>query len=253
MKKVILSVAAMLLVSALAVAQSNVSTVTQAGLNNSSEWSQVGNLNVITVMQESLNDGNNEANVEQVGVTNVGSIKQWGDGHFADQTQTVGDGNYAEIYQDRSSNSSTQSQIGSNNVALSGQNGYEPLALQGTGGNNISTQIQKGDDNTSYVAQGTASEFFDVVPAPSYGSSNSASLSQDGFYNFAAVGQINGNNNTAELSQVGGENTSSIGQGLGDYNFAKSTQTGDGHTNTLIQRGSGNAFTVMQSNALNPR
>lgn len=251
MKKVILSVASMLLVSALAVAQSNVSTVTQAGLNNSSEWSQVGNLNVITVMQESLNDGNNEANIVQVGLSDIVYVKQWGDDHFADQSQTDGTNNTAEIYQDQSNNSSTQSQKGTGNFAISAQNGYEPLNFQGTGGDNVSEQTQKGFSNQSYIAQGTASELVDEVPGiDSFGSRNTASVSQEGFENFAAVGQINGDDNTAEVSQVGILNSAVVGQGLGNFNFAKSTQVGEGHSNTLYQRGSRNSFTVMQANAV---
>jgi hypothetical protein len=67
MNKVILSISAMLLVSAVAVAQSNGSTVNQTGTSNDALVAQTGMSNVSDVLQNGMA---NDADVEQVDLNN---------------------------------------------------------------------------------------------------------------------------------------------------------------------------------------
>jgi hypothetical protein len=105
MNKVILSISAMLLVSAVAVAQSNGSTVNQTGTSNDALVAQTGMSNVSDVLQNGMA---NDADVEQWGFE---QCENYSNGRYAYSfSSSKGDSNKATAQQYSGSSSITQIQ-----------------------------------------------------------------------------------------------------------------------------------------------
>src|SRR6187402_1082154 len=145
MKKVVLSISAMLLVGAASIAQNtsavgqvgslDIAVVGQNGILNDSKIGQVGNSNKSEVYQGILPGTypalNNKAEVSQEGDWNLAYVSQNNRNNNAYQTQK-GDQNSATIWQD--------------------QIAPPPSALNG---GDLATQVQTGDYNTATIDQGT--------------------------------------------------------------------------------------------------
>ena len=281
MKKVVLSVSAMLFVGAMSFAQVNMSNV-----------NQVGNLNGSTVNQ---NGGANDSDVDQYGRSNTSTVYQGTQPsmvHAMRNSAEVfqrGQSNTAFVSQSNQDNEAFQRQVGDNNRATIWQDQVAgaPGATQGS---DWARQVQRGDNNTATVDQGTSGNDIPsttavfstaqiglaggvVVPVSPHrnnralqlqtGDGNSAYASQGGIGNDSSQSQTSptgtsvadgnvsnhyqyGNRNVASLTQNGTklvENTMQIG----NNNTSTVVQTGMGHQHVGFSFGNGNTINVTQS------
>lgn len=282
MKKVVLSISAMLFVGAVSYAQSNMSHVDQMGMthdamvnqigwNQDSDISQKGTSNKSEVYQGvrpneikffgvNISNGN-EADVIQDGKRNTAFISQNNWGNDATQTQT-GDDNKATIWQDETSgglalfghDKATQTQTGKHNIATIDQGtsgntipsfciNQVPAAPVLPHGYNVATQTQDGNYGIAYASQG--------------GTLNNSSQTQHG--TLAVAGKENVSNhfqygtaNTAISTQTGWKNNVDVFQS-GSNNYANNTQTATflavgGNASVVCQQGSGHVSNVTQFN-----
>merc|ERR1712000_621542 len=101
---------------------------------------------------------------------------------------------------------------------------------------NMAMLDQSGDENTSYILQGSAG----------VGDFNTAYVDQSGSYNDSYVSQLNGNDNKANVNQSGTYGESNVLQN-GNSNFADISQSGEGDISWVIQNGDNKSATVEQS------
>lgn len=285
MKRVVLSVSAMLLVGAAGFAQGNLSnvnqvgnsdksTVVQHGVLNKSDVDQLGNGNTSEVYQgvkpSQFYAGDNSAITMQKGNSNEAFISQSNYSNTATQTQT-GNSNDATIWQDqveggfwgspfggalKGHDTATQTQTGNNNVAT---------IDQGTTGNEMPTGAPFSADQINAV------NGVNVPVSPS--GYNNATQTQDGNWNVAYASQGGEENvsvqtqkstsifglakNVSNHYQYGNENeayNTQDGIGLknntlqiGKENYANVMQTGSAHQNVTFQQGNNNISNVTQS------
>jgi hypothetical protein len=170
MKKVILSVCGILLVSTVAVAQQNINEGHQLGYDNTGNISQVGTYN--------------SSYLTQYGFSNTGTIQQTGsiiivnDGPPAVPTTNL---------------HAVQTQEGNNNTAF---------AKQFTVGND-SKQVQTGNGNDAFLRQNEGQPSVDVTLGD-----NESTQTQLGNLNVVATVQIQGSGNLSNQTQTGTSNHS---------------------------------------------
>ena len=284
MKKVILSVSAMLFVGAMSFAQSNMSSVNQVGVSetaivnqngmaNQSDVSQLGVSNKSEVYQginpESYDAKRNSATVMQEGNSNSGFISQSNRDNEAFQTQN-GTRNSATIWQDqvaggdaalRGSDKATQTQTGRNNIAT---------VDQGTSGNERPVAPSPFTDAQLAAAAGVpvpvSPNFDNEATQTQNGGGNTAYASQGGVKNASvqtqmspegtslAAGNVSnhyqyGRHNSAITNQDGTKLLDDTMQ-IGNRNTATITQNGMGHESVAYSNGTGNSITVTQNNGM---
>ena len=198
MKKVILSISAMLFVGAVSFAQGNISAVNQVGKSdvsivnqhgglNKSNVDQLGNSNKSQVYQgiqpASFNALSNLADVMQKGNNNDAFISQSNKDNEAYQIQT-GDMNKATIWQDQI--------VGAPNA---------------TQGSDWAKQIQTGKSNVATIDQGTTGNEKPVSPskfsAAQLAFAAAVVVPVSPHFNNDAIQTQNGDSNTAYASQGG--------------------------------------------------
>jgi hypothetical protein len=280
MKKVVLSISAMLLVGSVAMAQVNmsdvnqvgnseVSIVNQHGNSNTSDVDQLGNRNKSEVYQGinpgSFNARSNAAEVMQDGNDNGAFISQSNKNNEAFQTQ-VGNKNTATIWQDqivgaplatRGSDWAKQEQTGNRNVAT---------IDQGTSGNEkpVAPSVFSSDQLAAVAA-------VPVPVSPNYnnyalqvqnGNGNTAYASQGGVENHSFQYQTSPGaiGNTSNHYQYGRENTATTTQNgtmlldntmqIGNLNTSTVTQSGNGHESIAYSKGNNNSINVTQNNGM---
>jgi hypothetical protein len=280
MKKVILSISAMLFVGAAAFAQGNTSSVNQVGNSDQGIVNQNGQTNASTIDQL----GNtNKSEVYQGIMPGVYNAKS----NMADVKQK-GDNNGAFISQSNHDNKAYQTQTGNSNGATIWQDQIAPPA-SALGGWDKATQTQTGNYNSATVDQGTTGNekptglpfnatqlgYAAAVSVPfAPHSQNEATQTQNGDNNvaYASQGGVKnkswqtqtsptgtsaadknvsnhyqyGNENEAKSTQTGTKLTENTLQ-IGDYNKATVTQTGASHSSISFSKGNSNTILVTQS------
>mgnify|MGYP003665829047 FL=1 len=238
MKKVVLSISAMLFVGAMSFAQSNMSNV-----------NQVGNLNGSIVNQ---NGGYNDADVDQIGRSNSSEVYQGirpslvnAMSNSAEVLQR-GKSNVAFISQSNQDNEAFQKQIGDNNRATIWQDQVTgaPGATQGS---DWAKQVQRGDNNVATVDQGTSGNERPQAPsvfsAAQLASVAAVAVPVSPHKNNKALQTQTGDGNTAYASQGGIGNksyqtqTSPSGTSVADGNVSNHYQYGNRNVATLTQNG----------------
>ncbi len=280
MKKVFLSISAMLFVGAMSFAQSNMSnvnqvgnldesTVDQHGHSNESDVDQLGNRNTSEVYQgikpRSFDARSNSAVVLQDGNDNGAFISQSNKNNEAFQTQ-IGNKNEATIWQDqvngapqatRGSDWANQEQTGNNNVAI---------IDQGTNGNErpVAPSVFNADQLAAVAAVPVpvSPNFDNDADQIQNGNGNDAYASQGGVKNHSFQTQTSPGavGNTSNHYQYGKENTATTTQNgtlllddtmqIGNFNTATVNQTGNGHGAVSYSNGNSNSITVTQNNGL---
>lgn len=211
----------LLLVPAMAFAQSNTAIVEQVGIDQVSNITQTGNSNYVDTDQSVAN---NNATVIQDGDNNVIGTPSEED---AIGIQQIGNSNTADITQTGDDNIVSEYRLEKSVFASVKQNGDD----------NSMTIEQTGDDNV--VGQGS----FPYHSIGQDGSNNTANISQEGG-NSNKVGRFYqyGNLNGADIDQVGNENyviaVSQLKLGGNDtYNDLDIDQVGDDNRATAAQEG----------------
>jgi hypothetical protein len=248
MKKVILSISAMLFVGAAAIAQ-NTSAVAQAGNLDTGLVNQNGNLN--------------DASIGQLGDSNTSTVDQGylpslypAVGNIGHATQN-GDWNTAFISQSNKNNEAYQAQTGDHNSATVWQDQISGPASALNGGDKA-WQTQTGDYNKATIDQGTSGNTLPAVlpagqftaaelsalagvPIPfSPNGGNEATQTQNGDYNLAYASQ-GGTGNRSSQTQ-----TSPSGTVDADKNISRHFQYGDSNTATTDQNGIKNVENTLQ-------
>lgn len=159
----------------------NIESTTQDGINNSASTVQT--------------DSNNESSIEQTGNLHFSDTDQSGTENYSRVNQNLGEGGVVNTLQTGNQNRSAVDQLGST------YNGADVW--------------QSGNDNASYILQGTA---------PGGADYNSAYVTQSGSNNKSYIGQTHGDTNLATVTQSGDWGTSYIMQ-RGSYNNANLTQS----------------------------
>ena len=268
MKKVILSISAMLFVGFAAVAQ-NTSAVGQTGNGNNGIVGQNGSSNSSKITQVSpggaapASDGNksevyqgiqpalyaavnNKAEVDQNGKKNTAFISQSNKNNQAYQTQK-GNENDATIWQDQIVGPA--SALNGGDKAWQTQTGNKNKATidQGTTGNEYPTPGGVFT-NAQLTALGTVS-----IPFAPNGS-NEATQTQNGDYNLAYASQ-GGTGNKSWQTQTSPSGTTDANKNIsrhfqyGDGNESKTVQSGIRNTENTLQIGNMNTSDVKQTNA----
>jgi hypothetical protein len=147
----------------------------------------------------------NSASTVQTNTDNESSIDQIGNLHFADTDQS-GEGNYSRVNQDLGEG-------GVVNTLQTGNNNRSAVDQLGSTFNGADI-FQGGNDNASYVLQGTS---------PGGADNNAAWVVQNGSGNKSYIGQTHEDNNQATATQNGETGTSYIIQ-MGSKNEALLTQ-----------------------------
>ena len=233
----------------------NTSFVRQRGYRNSVTLLQVGNGNGSSIDQY-LDPGvglypDRVANVEQRGNANSSSIVQVSGTSTATVRQgtatEASNGGVSTIYQFSTGNVATVTMVGGSPDAANRshieQTRIDPIftansATVNIGGSfNLSYLYQVGARNVSvHSMTGTQNTIIDK----SYGDSDSSSIIQDGYRNFATVNQYAGNRNSSRIEQ-----RDQFGGG-GDRQVYVS-QGGSDNSSTVIQRYTSNNAVVNQS------
>ncbi|OAB25646.1 Curlin associated repeat-containing protein [Flavobacterium fryxellicola] len=269
MKKVVLSISAMLCTVAISYAQPgpvagpNVSAVGQTGFSQFAQVSQIGTAQNSKVKQE-LN--NNDAYVYQgvnPGQMLVGSINTSAK-NMADIFQR-GDDNYAYISQNNWNNMATQSQRGDRNDATIWQDEVV-VATASLDGHDKATQTQRGNDNEATIDQGTSGNnplptvatftlgvpLTSAIPFSPHGY-NEATQTQRGNWNKAYTSQ-GGRNNDSDINQNSvGKAATIVDRNVANHyqygrnNDASTTQMGYRNLDNILQEGNNNRATTMQT------
>ena len=282
MKKVVLSISAMLFVGAMSFAQINTSNVNQVGNTNSSTVGQHG--------------GANDADVDQYGTSNTSLVSQGLEpGLFLAQSNKAtvlqdGVSNCGKISQSNVKNEAFQTQVGNSNKAWIWQDQITgaPGATQGF---DFARQTQRGDNNLAVIDQGTSGNERPIAPSvfnsaqlafsaavttpftphksnratqDQTGGGNDAYASQGGIGNQSSQIQTSplatsvANGNVSNHYQYGDGNKASLTQNgtkllentmqIGNNNTSTVMQTGMGHQHLGFSKGNGNTITATQSN-----
>jgi hypothetical protein len=287
MKKVVLSIGAMLFVGAIGFAQANVSLSSTIGASNDVAVNQHGTWNTSNLHQ---NGDGNKAKVFQ-GVL----PSSYPADHNASVQDQLGNDNFVQVSQSNKNNKSWQIQTGNNNDARIWQDQINASPLgDALGGGDKAWQNQTGDHNKATIDQGTTgnerptplTSLFDaselalsdliVVPFGPNGG-NEATQNQNSNYNEAFSSQGGKNNksyqtqtntkgaaataadtNVSKHFTYGESNTATTIQNgynlkentliIGKNNSSLVTQTGNGHVGVSFVSGTGNASVVLQSN-----
>lgn len=266
MKKIIF-LFAIVLVASFAMAQNtavttqtgneNEAIVTQVGLLNDASVTQIGNLNEGMVDQDGAG---NIAVVDQLdGDANEAVVQQEGNGNEAYLTQGM-----VEAYYDAPHDMSTAMEANLNTGFIDQNGDGNAVEIVQVGNGNTGSVTQDGSDNKAWVYQGWPFGFWgETVITSALASYNStASISQvNGNANMGAIWQYGGTSNIASISQDGSDNVSQISQGFiyedANYDFshpvynvsgnnAVVAQIGVGNSSSLFQLGDDNSFTLTQ-------
>lgn len=269
MKRVILSISAMLFVGAASYAQpgpvagANSSMVGQFGTNQNALVQQIGTGQNSKVKQ-AVND--NDAFVYQG--LNPGQILVAGVNisakNMADIDQS-GNGNKAFISQNNWDNEAIQKQVGDRNDAMIWQDEIV-IATASLMGSDLATQNQTGNNNKATIDQGTSGN----DPAPSVGTftmmnpltvptpvpphgNNDATQTQVGNFNLAYTSQgglrnisMISQNSTSQSATALNKNEANHYQ-FGNDNRASSTQIGFKNLDNILQEGNMNSVVSMQN------
>jgi hypothetical protein len=210
MKKLLLSVVAILLVTAVTFAQSNEAYVIQVGTTNTSTVDQSGTAghNLAYVNQY----GSNIANVQQLGVgSNSATINQGSNGlpvtnnHQAAYVGDWQDG--AFIMQNGATNTAAITMTGNLSTGTINQ-----VGSLNSGSQTIGTNYSEMSGHTSgvWMSQEGTSNYSTQITSPSFGSAGIKQMTvyQDGNSNIANQTSIGGYGSTLEATQLGNSNTS---------------------------------------------
>ncbi|HSD05995.1 hypothetical protein [Flavobacterium sp.] len=242
MKKVVLSISAMLFVGAIGFAQANTSVASTVGNGNAANVTQHGTWNGSILHQ---NGDGNTANAYQGVLPNSYPA----DHNAAIQLQN-GNGNLIQVSQSNKNNFSDQKQFGNSNEAKVWQDQIAASPLgNALGGGDKAWQTQTGDHNKATIDQGTtgnerptpSTSFFEadalaaanlvVVPFGPNGG-NEATQTQNNNWNEALSSQ----GGTANKSYQTQTNTKA-GATSADVNLSKHYAYGEGNTATTVQTG----------------
>ncbi|WP_281631874.1 hypothetical protein [Flavobacterium luteolum] len=269
MKKVILSISAMLFVGFAAVAQNNTSNVDQLGNTQVSSVTQHGSSNDAQVRQGVLPSqlaasNNNTTTIFQQGSGNAAFTSQNNLQNDAYQTQ-YGNSNQATIWQDQLEGNASQGydlavqyQSGSNNKATidQGTTGNNPkptnppfsaaqklvidavVVPAAPHALNDAYQTQTGTYSVAYASQGGWDNYSNQVQNGTGGNDSDKNVSNHYQY---------GNYNQAWSNQNGWDLTTDTVQ-IGNYNFSSVTQANNGHSSVVFQNGTANVSNVAQTN-----
>jgi Curlin associated repeat len=282
MKKITLTVGALLFTLATYAQSTNTSTSTQSGNNNSGTTLQGGNFNLSTITQQNVATGTpaaNTATVKQKGGTTTGTgntatVAQQGVGATAVSNNTANvnqfgpssasvEKNEATIFQVSDDNIGTINQKSDQNDALLRQlgvaGGNTATFTQETGTGNQANLVQQrttgGSKNTAELLQTgtgnligrgltTASTSSGTTPT-TYSNTFTTAAMQDGNSNSAKVEQV-GDNNKFNFEQLGGSlGSNNVIGGPGSNGGA--LQEGDGHLGTVSQTRASNVAQTKQS------
>jgi len=265
MKKVILSISAMLFVGAIGSAQilpgtiaPNSSYVNQTGSSQDAYVHQIGTAQSSSVMQS---DWDNTSQVYQGVYPSQMTILGVNISHdnLAEVSQD-GEQNNAFISQNNWRNKAYQTQVGDKNEATIWQDETNVSYGLFTGnlkGEDKATQTQTGKHNKATIDQGTTGNTLPTaavftgmaplttaVPASPHGK-NKATQTQTGSYGeaYASQGGLSNESNQTQTSgafaTAASKNVSNHYQ-FGDNNLANSTQTGYRNIENVLQEGDGN-------------
>lgn len=273
MKKVILSISAMLFVSAIGTAQilpgtiaPNTSYVNQTGSSQDAYVDQIGTAQSSSIKQSNMH---NQSDVYQGVLPGQMTAPLLGDishDNLAEVWQN-GKDNTAFISQNNWRNKAYQTQVGDNNDATIWQDETVVTYSLLTGnlkGEDTATQKQDGKHNKATIDQGTSGNTLPTaavftgmaalttsVPASPHGKNN-ATQTQNGNYGEAYASQ-GGINNESSQTQTGGffsnasnKNVSNHFQ-FGKDNIADSSQTGYRNVENVLQEGNGNRSYSVQT------
>lgn len=160
-----------------------------------------------------------------------------GGGLFTAATFQFGDGNTANIVQDRGGDKNAVIVQGLADVEQSSVN--NSASIDQIRGNNVDALVvqNSGSDNTATVTQDNAWN-------------TSAYVEQVGSGNFATVAQVNGEANEAHLVQTGDFNDATISQYDAVWSTASVFQTGDLNSGTIDQYGTYDATALIVQNGV---
>lgn len=174
--------------------------------------------------------------------------------------------NTANVTQAGNESSTLITQVGLTNSVTANESGWlNYTKTTQTGNLNAATVNVTGDFNTlrwnvvhPFTVPGTALAYngSDLIGTmfgdgiTQTGSGNTASLTMNGLYNIAGIGQIS-SNNQATVSQtgtLGGQNWAAIDQLVGNGNIASLSQNGTDIQGYILQKGTTNNVSVTQTN-----
>ncbi|MBK0369170.1 hypothetical protein [Flavobacterium agrisoli] len=278
MKKVVLSVSAMLFVGAIGFAQENSQDTYQLGDHQQSSVTQDGMQNAAVVRQgvlpnTSISSSWNESTIKQKGELNRSWVSQNNFSNLADQKQ-IGNSNSAVIWQDqvagapnatKGNDNAYQTQTGNNNTAVIDQGtagNWRPTGAAGSGSPSATAYDQTAPTLASVKTNFTVDQqgFIDAVTSNSGTptdalvtphESNTATQNQKGNYNVAYASQGGTNNESTQIQNSGtaseGEGNKSVHLQYGNHNKAWSSQTGTSHIDNMGQIGKYNTSNLTQT------
>ena len=268
MKKLFISIVAVLFAATFSFAQ-NTDSTSQTGNNNRAITTQTGHNGAYSVQAGNLNKatttqtGTNTGGIYQLdnGNNNTATLSQNGSGNDALVIQGMTQGYWGGKYQTVGANynKATLTQSGKNN-----EGNLEQYGGSNSTNGNVAKLAQSGNGNTAYGYQGWA--YGDVTTwalkhLQSYNST--VNISQVGNNNWVGAWQYGGNNNNASITENGNNNLAEIAQGYiysvpglvfytpvynTQNNNASVTQSGNYNHEKLFQLGNNNSFKLSQAN-----